>query len=81
MAEPTPGATISQESPYVLGRDNVVGTTAGAITLLVVYAAKQFGIDVPVAEAMAIQLLVQSAFTHFTAPMSHQEPPIIGGIK
>jgi hypothetical protein len=76
MPAPTPELTVKQSSPYVLGRDNVAGTLAGAITILVVSAAKQLaGWDVPVAEAMALGVVVQSAITHFTPPHEPEKVP------
>jgi hypothetical protein len=71
-----PELTVKQSSPYVLGRDNVVGTLAGAITLLMVAALKQFTAwDIPLPEAMALQLVVQSAITHFTPPHPPEKVP------
>ena len=58
---------VDPNSPLVLGKDNVVGTAAGAVVILIVWALKQFGnVDLPVQEAMALQLLVQAIVTHLT---------------
>lgn len=73
---PAPEPVIRQSSPYVLGRDNVAGTLAGAVTIVLVSAIKQFtGWDIPVAEAMAIGVVVQAAITHFTPPHAPSKVP------
>lgn len=80
MPDPVaPEPVIKQSSPYVLGRDNVVGALGGALTILVVSAVKQFaGWELPVAEAMALGVVVQAAITHFTPPHPPEKVPPSG---